>query len=79
DRLRNEANRIERRLHERARGGLNPYEMRDIEVRIARLEQQVQYAVAYGYGRNGYGYGDRDGRHGDRDRDRDGRWDRDDD
>ena len=56
DRLRDEANRIERRLHERARGGLNPYEARDIEVRIARLEQQVQYAVANGYGR----YGDRD-------------------
>ena len=40
--------------------------MRDIEVRIARLEQRVQYSVANGYGR--YGYGDRD---------RDDRWDHD--
>jgi hypothetical protein len=68
DRLRNEADRIEDRLHRAARGGLNPYEMRDIEVRIARLEQRVQYSVANGYGR--YGYGDRD-------RDRDDRWDHD--
>jgi hypothetical protein len=68
DRLRNEADRIEDRLHRAARGGLNPYEMRDIEVRIARLEQRVQYSVANAYGR--YGYGDRD-------RDRDDRWDHD--
>jgi hypothetical protein len=74
DRLREEADRIEHRLHERARGGLNPYEMRDIEVRIARLEQRVQYSVANGYGR--YGYRDRDDRW---DRDGDRRWDRDDD
>lgn len=64
DRLRREADRIENRLHRAARGGLNPYEMRDIEVRIARLEQRVQFSLANGYGR--YGYGDR-------------RWDRDDD
>src|SRR5690349_19748530 len=70
DRLRDEANRIEDRLHRAARGGLNPYEARDIEFRIQRLEQRVQYAVANGYGR--YGYGDRDDRWGrDRDRDRD--------
>ena len=68
DRLRDEADRIEHRLHERARGGLNPYEAREIEYRIARLEQQVQYAVGYGYGR----YGDRDGDH-------DRRWDHDND
>jgi hypothetical protein len=54
DRLRNEANNIERRLHDRARGGLNPREARDIEVRIARLEQRVQYSLANGYGRRGY-------------------------
>jgi hypothetical protein len=65
DRLREEADRIENRLHRAARGGLNPYEMRDIEVRIARLEQRVHYAVANNYGR-------------DRRWDRDGRWDRDD-
>ena len=71
DRLRDEANRIERRLRDRARGGLNPYEMNDIQIRIARLEQRVQYSLA---NNNGYGrWGDRDGRWGDRDdrRDRD--------
>lgn len=71
DRLRNEANRIEDRLRDRARGGLNPYEARDIEARIARLEQNVQYAMSNRYGgyNNGYGYGYND-------RDRDGRDDR---
>jgi len=69
DRLRDEANRIEEGLHRSARNGLNPYEMRDIQVRIARLEQRVQYSLA-----SGYGYGrDRDRDH---DRDRDDRWDR---
>ena len=86
DRLRREANRLEDRLHRAARYGLNPYEANDIQVRIARLEQRVQYASAYGgrYGWNGYngyngyyGYGDRDRDH---DGDRDDRWgDRDDD
>jgi hypothetical protein len=70
DRLREEADRIERRLHERARGGLNPNEARDIDFRIARLEQRVQYAMNDRYGRYGYGYGDRDDRW-DRDHDRD--------
>ena len=74
DRLRDEANRIEDRLRRSARNGLNPYEMRDIEMRIARLEQRVQYSLASGYGRYGYnnGYG---GQYGDRDRvGRDDRW-----
>ena len=35
DRLREEANRIENRLHRAARYGLNPYEMNDIERRMA--------------------------------------------
>jgi hypothetical protein len=65
ERLRDEANRIEERLHRSARNGLNPYEMRDIQVRIARLEQRVQYTLANGYGR----YGDRDDRWDRRDRD----------
>lgn len=64
DRLRDEANRIEERLRERARGGLSPREAGDLEYRIQRLEQRVQYAVANNYGRNGY-------------RDRDDRWDHD--
>src|SRR4051794_35974354 len=60
DRLRDEANRIERRLRDRARGGLNPYEANDIQNRIARLEQRVQYSLA---NNNGHGrWGDRDGR-----------------
>ncbi len=72
DRLRSEANRIEHRLHSAARNGLNPYEARDIQVRIARLEQQVRYTLANNYGRNGWnnnGYNNYD-------RDRDGRDDR---
>lgn len=75
DGLRREANRIEDRLHRAARFGLNPYEANDIQVRIARLEQRVQYASAYGgrYGYNGY-----NGYYGDRDRDHDGDRDRDD-
>jgi hypothetical protein len=72
DRLRDEADRIERRLHERARGGLNPYEVNDIQARIARLEQRVQFAMNERYGRyyNGAGYSDRDGDG------RDDRWER---
>ena len=53
DRLMDEANRIERRLHERARGGLSPREASDIEVRIGRLEQRVQFAMNDRYGRYG--------------------------
>ena len=74
DRLRREANHIENRLQRAARYGLNGYEANDINVRLARLEQRVQYSVAQRYGRNwngGYnaynGYSDRD---------RDGRDDR---
>ena len=51
DRMRDEANKIERRLHDRARGGLNQREAADIEVRIARLEQRVQFAMNDRYGR----------------------------
>ena len=70
DRLRREANHIENRLQRAARYGLNGYEANDINVRLARLEQRVQYSVAQRYGRNwngGYAYSDRD---------RDGRNDR---
>jgi len=75
DRLRDEANSIDRRLRHAARDGLNPYEAQDIQVRIARLEQRVQYSLARGYGRYGYnnGYGNNGGYS---DRDRDGRDDR---
>jgi len=70
DRLRDEARNIERRLRDRARGGLDPREAGDLTYRVQRLEQRVQFAMnnRYGrYGNNGYGYSDRD---------RDGRDDR---
>ena len=51
DRLRDEANRIERRLRDRARNGLDYREARDIEVRISRLEQRIQFAMNDNYGR----------------------------
>lgn len=44
NRLRDEANRIDERLHRRARGGLDPREAGDIQYRLQRLEQQVQWA-----------------------------------
>jgi hypothetical protein len=89
ERLREESRSIERQLHQAARGGLNPYEMNQIQVRIAQLEQRIQYGMGNrngGYGRydqnGGYGhYGDRGGNwshDGERDRDHDGD-DRDDD
>jgi Spy/CpxP family protein refolding chaperone len=46
DRLLNEADRIDRRLRDRARGGLDPREAGDIQYRLQRLEQQVQWARA---------------------------------
>ena len=65
DRLRDEANRIENRLHRAARGGLDPREAGDLQYRIQRLEQRVQYSIANNYGRRG----DRDDRWGHRDDD----------
>jgi opacity protein-like surface antigen len=81
DRLREESRNIEQRLNRAERYGLNGYEANDIQARIARLEQRVQYALAsrygrYGNGYNGYGHDGYD-RDGDRDRDRDGDRDRD--
>ena len=75
DRLREESRRIERRLHQAARYGLNPYEANDIQMRIGRLESQLQYASANRYGR--YGRYDRDDRYDGHHGDHDGRWDRD--
>ena len=79
DRLKDEARDIEKRLHRDARYGLNPYELNNIQVRIARLEQRVQYASARS-GRSGYGYNRyaNSGYYGDRDRDgRDDRYEND--
>jgi hypothetical protein len=63
DRLLDEANRIDRRLREKARNGLDPREAGEIQFRIQRLEQQVQVALNDRGGR----YGDRDDRWGHRD------------
>jgi hypothetical protein len=63
DRLMDEANRIERRLRDKARNGLDPREAGDIQYRIQRLEQQVQFALNDRGGR----WGDRDDRWGHRD------------
>lgn len=57
DRLRGEARDLENRLRRTSRHGLNPYEANDIERRVARLEQRVNYAMAGSYGRNRYGFG----------------------
>lgn len=79
--LHGDSHRIEMRLRQVARYGLDPRERYAIERRIARLEQRVVYEARDGrrgdrwgdyhgssgyYGQSGYGY----------DRDRDGRDDR---
>ena len=57
DRLLDEANRIDRRLRDRARGGLDPREAGDIQYRLQRLEQQVHWAAEGRRDRfRGYGY-----------------------
>jgi len=73
DRLRYQANMIERQLRQASYNGLNGYERRSIEIGIARLEQNIRYQAndgnRYGNRNNGsYGYS--------YDRDRDGRDDR---
>lgn len=80
--LRSESRDLEQRLYRIGRNGLNSYEMRNVEYRIARLEQHVRRDATdgrgwnRGYGSNGYNnatgyYANRDGDH-----DRDGRDDR---
>ena len=80
DRLRHEANNLERQLRVAARNGLNPYEANNINGRIAWLERQVQYSQSNRYGGYGYGYNGNNGYghsgYGYSDRDRDGRDDR---
>jgi len=63
--LRNESRDLERRLYRVGRKGLNPNETRNIEYRVARLEQHVRHEATDGnrYGRYGYngangGYGE---------------------
>ena len=71
DRLRREANYIEQRLRQSSRNGLNGYEVRDVQVRIARLEQNIRHQAT-----DGNRWGNRNDRGGWNDRDRDGRDDR---
>jgi len=74
-RLRDQSRNVERQLYRAARYGLNPYEARDLNYQVARLEQRVQREAWDRDGRYGRG----DGYYGDRDRDRDrgGDWGRD--
>jgi hypothetical protein len=76
-RLRDESRSVEQRLRRAARYGLNRYEARDIEYRLAGLEQRVQREASDRNGRwgryDGRYYGDRDQAYG-----RGDRWDRDD-
>ena len=74
DRLRSEANWLERTIRQSGRNGLNGYERRNLEIRLARLEQNVRRQATDGdrrYGSNQYG-----GQYNSYDRDRDGRDDR---
>jgi hypothetical protein len=74
--LRDESRDLERRLYRNGRNGLNYNEMRNIEYRIARLEQHVSHEVRDGRWDN-RGYGWNNGYNGSGyDRDRDGRDDR---
>ena len=76
DRLRAEANWIERSIRVSGRNGLNGYERRNVEIRLARLEQNVRYQANDGDRRYGQRqYGSQYGYNG-YDRDRDGRDDR---
>lgn len=72
-RLHEQARSIEVRLYREGRNGLSYNEYREIQYRIARLEQNIQYQARDGNRRYGQGYGNRDGWS---DRDRDGRNDR---
>lgn len=56
-RLREESRNVERSLRRATRFGLSPYEARNVEVRIARLEQRVQLEAWDRNGRWGRGYG----------------------
>jgi hypothetical protein len=73
--LRHESRELERRLYGASRYGLNPNEARNIEYRIARLEQHVRHEVRDGrWDNRGYGWNGNNGAY--YDRDRDGRDDR---
>lgn len=59
-RLDREAGMLDQRVRAAAYMGMNPRESYDIQRRIARLQQRIQYAMYSGnrsYGNRGYGYG----------------------
>jgi hypothetical protein len=70
DRLRRQANQLERQIRYAARNGLNQWEFRGLQNRLVHLEQRVRYEARDG-NRYGQGYG-----RGGWDRDRDGLDDR---
>ncbi|MEO6224624.1 MAG: hypothetical protein ABIO80_02050 [Sphingomicrobium sp.] len=82
ERLRKEARNIEHQLRRSQRYGMAGFAGNDVQSRLARLEQQVNYAASAGryggYGQNGYnsGYGNQaygNQAYGDRNHDRDDR------
>lgn len=81
DRLRAEARDLQRRARDYARGGLTWNERRDLDVRIARLQQRIQRDRRDGRDGNGWvdrnrnGIDDRQERQYRSDRDRDGVYD----
>jgi RNA-splicing ligase RtcB len=74
--LRDESRDLERRLYRNGRNGLNYHEVRNIEYRIARLEQHVNHEVRDGNRRGWNGNSGWNGNNGYIDHDRDGRNDR---
>ena len=89
ERLRREARSIERRIRQTSGFGIGALATGDLQMRLARLEQQVNFAASRGryggygynngYGYNGYNNGYGQYGYGDRDHDDGGRYDRDDD
>jgi hypothetical protein len=88
ERLRKEARQLQRRVRQTSGYGIAQFAAGDLQMRLARLEQQVNYAASTGrYGGYGsYGYPNGQGYNGygqpgydNRDRDDGGRYDRDDD
>jgi hypothetical protein len=94
ERLRKEARQLQRRVRQTSGYGIAQFAAGDLQMRLARLEQQVNYAASAGryggygsYGSYGsYGYPNGQGYNGygqpgydNRDRDDGGRYDRDDD
>lgn len=71
--LRSDSRELERRLYRAGRNGLNFNEIRNVEYRLARLEQRLRHEV-----RDDNRWGSNDGRFYDRDRDgRDDRYEND--